>query len=36
MSRQCEIEGMLAHQITADVRFDRYAPRNEPTSAEEM
>ncbi len=28
MSRQCEIEGMLAHQITADVRYDRYAPRN--------
>ncbi|MFQ5775533.1 MAG: histidinol dehydrogenase [Kiloniellaceae bacterium] len=30
MSRQCEVEGMLAHQITADVRYDRYAPRNEP------
>lgn len=28
MSRVCEAEGMLAHQITADVRFDRYAPRN--------
>jgi len=29
MSRQCAIEGMLAHQITADVRYTRYAPRNE-------
>jgi sulfopropanediol 3-dehydrogenase len=29
MSRQCEVEGMLAHQITADVRFARYAPGNE-------
>jgi len=24
MARQCEIEGMLAHKITADVRIDRY------------
>lgn len=29
MSRQCEVEGMLAHGITADVRHSRYAPRNE-------
>ncbi|MBX6322207.1 MAG: histidinol dehydrogenase [Rhodospirillaceae bacterium] len=28
MSRQCEVEGMLAHQITADVRYRRYSPRN--------
>jgi sulfopropanediol 3-dehydrogenase len=28
MSRVCEAEGMLAHQITADVRYQRYAPRN--------
>lgn len=25
MSRQCQVEGMLAHKITADVRIDRYA-----------
>ena len=24
MSRMCEAEGMLAHQITADVRYRRY------------
>src|SRR5690606_27160339 len=24
MARQCEIEGMLAHKITADVRIERY------------
>jgi sulfopropanediol 3-dehydrogenase len=29
MARMCEAEGMLAHKITADVRFSRYAPRNE-------
>ncbi|MDP6350927.1 MAG: histidinol dehydrogenase [Alphaproteobacteria bacterium] len=29
MGRQCAVEGMLAHQITADVREQRYAPRNE-------
>ena len=29
MSRQCEVEGMLAHQITAEMRFARYAPGNE-------
>ena len=29
MSRQCVVEGMLAHGITADVRHRRYAPRNE-------
>ncbi len=29
MSRQCAVEGMLAHQITADVRYARYAPGNE-------
>jgi sulfopropanediol 3-dehydrogenase len=28
MSRICEIEGMAAHQITADVRYSRYAPKN--------
>jgi sulfopropanediol 3-dehydrogenase len=32
MSRQCEIEGMIAHQITADARYIRYAPPNLPTS----
>jgi sulfopropanediol 3-dehydrogenase len=36
MSRQCEVEGMLAHKITADVRFDRYAPRNEPPRQESV
>jgi sulfopropanediol 3-dehydrogenase len=34
MSRQCEVEGMLAHKITADVRFERYAPRNVPPRPE--
>jgi len=29
MARICEAEGMLAHKATADVRFARYAPRNE-------
>ena len=29
MSRQCEVEGMLAHALTADARHRRYAPRNE-------
>jgi sulfopropanediol 3-dehydrogenase len=28
MSRICNIEGMAAHQITADVRYTRYAPKN--------
>lgn len=28
VSRICEAEGMLAHAITADVRYARYAPRN--------
>jgi sulfopropanediol 3-dehydrogenase len=31
MARQCEVEGMMAHKITADVRFDRYAPANSTT-----
>lgn len=26
MARQCEVEGMMAHKITADVRSKRYAP----------
>ncbi|MET4700102.1 sulfopropanediol 3-dehydrogenase [Constrictibacter sp. MBR-5] len=29
MARICEAEGMLAHKLTADVRYARYAPRNE-------
>jgi sulfopropanediol 3-dehydrogenase len=29
MGRICREEGMLAHEKTADVRFARYAPRNE-------
>ncbi len=28
MGRICHTEGMLAHEITADVRFARYAPKN--------
>lgn len=28
MSRICNVEGMAAHQITADVRYSRYAPKN--------
>jgi sulfopropanediol 3-dehydrogenase len=33
MARMCEAEGMLAHKITADVRFSRYAPHHERTDA---
>lgn len=29
MARMCNMEGMLAHEITADVRYRRYAPTNE-------
>jgi sulfopropanediol 3-dehydrogenase len=28
MGRLCHVEGMLAHEKTADVRFERYKPRN--------
>ena len=28
IARQCEVEGMLAHQITAETRYRRYAPKN--------
>lgn len=28
MGRLCHVEGMLAHEKTADVRYERYAPRN--------
>lgn len=28
MGRMCAVEGMLAHELTADVRFERYAPHN--------
>ena len=28
MARLCNVEGMLAHQNTADVRFQRYSPPN--------
>jgi sulfopropanediol 3-dehydrogenase len=28
MGRLCRMEGMLAHEITTTVRYDRYAPRN--------
>jgi sulfopropanediol 3-dehydrogenase len=28
MARLCHMEGMLAHELTADVRFSRYAPSN--------
>jgi sulfopropanediol 3-dehydrogenase len=28
MARICHMEGMLAHELTADVRFRRYAPSN--------
>jgi sulfopropanediol 3-dehydrogenase len=28
MARLCHAEGMLAHEITANVRFNRYAPSN--------
>ncbi len=29
LARQCEVEGMLAHGITCDVRFDRYEGAND-------
>ncbi len=29
LARVCEVEGMVAHGITCDLRYDRYAPRNE-------
>jgi sulfopropanediol 3-dehydrogenase len=29
LARICEVEGMIAHGITCDVRFSRYAPKNE-------
>ena len=29
LARQCEIEGMLAHGITCDVRFARYEGAND-------
>jgi sulfopropanediol 3-dehydrogenase len=29
MGRICHEEGMLAHEITADIRFARYAPKND-------
>lgn len=29
MGRQCEVEGMLAHKITCDVRFTRYEGAND-------
>ena len=28
MARMCEAEGMTAHALTCDARFERYAPRN--------
>lgn len=34
LARICEVEGMLAHGITCDVRYQRYAPRNEAASEE--
>jgi len=30
MANICEVEGMLAHKITADVRFDRYEDKRTP------
>ncbi len=29
LARVCEVEGMVAHGISCDLRYDRYAPRNE-------
>jgi hypothetical protein len=29
LARQCEVEGMLAHGITCDVRFARYEGAND-------
>ena len=29
LARICEVEGMIAHGITCDVRYSRYAPANE-------
>ncbi|MGF1609155.1 MAG: histidinol dehydrogenase [Kiloniellales bacterium] len=33
LARVCEVEGMVAHGITCDVRFQRYAPKNEASAA---
>ena len=32
MARQCAVEGMLAHEITAEARLTRYAPENTPAA----
>jgi sulfopropanediol 3-dehydrogenase len=32
LGRQCEVEGMLAHKLTTDVRYERYAPKNAPVA----
>ncbi|GAB5471271.1 MAG: histidinol dehydrogenase [Rhodospirillales bacterium] len=29
LARICEVEGLVAHGISCDLRYDRYAPRNE-------
>jgi sulfopropanediol 3-dehydrogenase len=34
MRRICEAEGMLAHALTCDARYDRYAPLNQTRSGE--
>lgn len=34
LARMCEVEGLIAHGITCDVRFGRYAPPNEKQAPE--
>jgi hypothetical protein len=36
MARMCEAEGMTAHALTCDARFERYAPRNLESGAEKV
>ncbi len=35
LARICEVEGLVAHGISCDLRYDRYAPRNEEADASE-
>lgn len=34
LARMCEVEGLIAHGITCDVRFGRYAPQNEKQASD--
>ncbi len=36
LARICEVEGLVAHGISCDLRYDRYAPRNEDEGTREQ